>query len=229
MKLKLTWDGSDLGDITKYYIDIKNPEENKSGAVLKLRTKYGDIKCFAWKYSNDIPLIIDELKPIFGLPKIGRHKCSIEGINMLIARRENKLENVLEPGQGDIDDIRRCIVFRHLFGIITYGDCLWYRPGTGIISYKELTVDFNKKGSKISKTNITKWFRGDYGLVNSITLEMLKSTNKEDYTLTKLAQLTRCRINTVINRINKDMIAISSGFMSRIQTHLSHSVSENAM
>lgn len=226
MKLKLTWDGSDLGDITEYYLDIKNPAPDTSGAILKLKTKYGNIKCFAWKYSNDIPLIVDELKPLFGLSKIGRHKCSIKGIKILIARRDNKIENVAKPGQGDIDDIRKCIIFRHLFGILTSGDCLWYRPGTGIISYKELTVDFNKKGSKLSKININKWFDGDYGLINNIVIEMLKSTNENDYSLIKLTQLVRSKISNTINRINKEMIPLSSGFMSRIQTYLSHTVSE---
>ena len=220
MKLKLAWDGSDLGDITKYYLDIAEPLPNMSGSILKLNTKYDKIKCFAWKYKNDLPLIIDELKPIFGLAKIGRHKCTIEGIKILIAKRVDKKENILKKDEGDIDSIRECIVFRQLFGILTNGNCLWYRPGTGVMSYKELTIDHNKTTSQISKININKWFDGDYGLITDTVVILLKNSSEEDYSLTKLTQLARIKIN-------KNMSPIASGFMGRIQTYLSHVTSED--
>lgn len=228
MRLKLVWDGSDLGDITKYYIDIKPPKEGTSGSVLKLKTKYNVEKCLAWKYSNDIPLIVDELKPIFGLNKIGRHKCSIEGVKMIIARRENKEENILKKEEGNIDQIRECIVFRHLFGIITSSDSLWYRPGKGVISFKELTIDLNKNTSQINKTRVNKWFDGDYDLVTETVIILLKRSSPEDYSLIKLTQLIRSKISNEINRINSEMSPIASCFMTRVQTYLSHATSENS-
>lgn len=228
MKLKLVWDGSDLGDITKYYIDIKPAREDTSGSILKLKTKHSIEKCFAWKYGNDLPLIVDELKPIFGLNKIGRHKCSIEGVKMIIAKRVDKEENILKKGEGSIDQIRECIVFRHLFGIITSGDSLWYRPSEGVISFKELTIDLNKNTSKINKTKINKWFDSDYDLVTETVIRLLKRSNSEDYSLIKLTQLIRSRINKVINKINPEMSPIASCFMTRVQTYLSHVTSENS-
>lgn len=228
MKLKLVWDGSDLGDITKYYIDIKPAREGTSGSILKLRIKHSVEKCFAWKYGNDLPLIVDELKPIFGLNKIGRHKCSIEGVKMIIAKKVDKEENILKKGEGNIDQIRECIVFRHLFGIITSGDSLWYRPSEGVISFKELTIDLNKNTSQINKTKINKWFDGDYDLVTETVITLLKKSNSEDYSLVKLTQLIRSKISKVINRINSEMSPIASCFMTRVQTYLSHATSENS-
>lgn len=223
MSLILSWDGSDLGDITYAYIKIRKPHPNTIGSVLTLETSEGKVKCLAWKYTNDVPLVIDELKPILGLPKIGRHKCIIEGTKLLLAQRVQIKENIAEEEDGDGDSIRNFILFRYFFGVITRGVFLWHRPGVGVISYKESTISFSRESSTISEANVKKWFGGDRNNIILAVRKMFQHLMQPPETdLVRLVQRLRLRISNVIQRVNSDMIEIASGFIARIQVYLTH-------
>ena len=225
MSLTLSWDGSDLGDITEAFVTILKPRPNTIGSVLTLNTDQGTVKCLAWKYSTDVPLIIDELKPLLGLPKIGRHKCIIEGVKLLIAQRVHRKENIAEPEDGDGDSIRNYILFRYFFGVITRGPFLWHRPEVGVISYKESTISFNKESSTISEANVKKWFGGDRNnIVLAVRKMLLRLLKPGETSLVHLVQKLRLHISEVIYRLNSSMIEIASGFTTRIQGYLTHIV-----
>lgn len=225
MSLVLSWDGSDLGDITYAYIKIRKPAAGRVGAVLTLQTKAGRVKCLAWSYKNDIPLVIDELKPILGLAKIGRHKCVIDGTKLLLAQRLDPAENAAAKEDGDGDSVRYYILFRYFFGVITRGSFLWHRPSVGVISYKECTVSFTRQSSTISEANVKKWFGGNRNNVITAVRKLLKRLLAPGETsLVKLVQLLRIYISDTIRRVNSDLIEIASGFMERIQTYLTHIV-----
>lgn len=223
MPLKLSWDGSDLGDITKYFVDICEPELDTVGSRLRLRTKQGKVECLAWRYKNDVPLVIDELKPVFGLNKIGRHKCKIKGTKLLLAKFTHIRENATEGNNEDIETIRLHIVFRHLFGLITRGEFLWYRPGEGVISYKELTITFSRESSIISEVNIKRWFDNNRANVITTVKKLISSHIPQDSnSLIKAVQIIRMEVDKVVRRINPEMIEIVTGFMSRMQIYLTY-------
>src|SRR5438067_12449762 len=110
MRPVLKWDGSDLGDISDFYLEIWEPDIGFIGSRLNLNTDKGPAQVLAWKYKDDIPLIIDELKPIFGLRKIGRHKCTIHRVKLLIAEYVEQGENSTSGEGHDINLIREHIV-----------------------------------------------------------------------------------------------------------------------
>ena len=222
MVLDLLWDGSDLGDISKYYINIIKPIIGTVGAKLTLRIRKSNITCYAWKYKDDIPLIIDELKPIFGLIKIGRHKCIIEGVKLLIARIVDIEENITCGELKDCDVIRQHLAFRYLLGVITRGEFLWYRPTHGLTSYKDCGITFVKESSSISISNINKWFDGERNNIISTIKILLKSTQSNEVSFIRIVQAIRIKIDAIIRKINQEYIYICSGFMSRVQIYLSH-------
>lgn len=222
MGLKLLWDGSDLDDITKYYIDISKPKTGTVGAKLTLKTRKGHITCYAWKYRDDIPLVVDELKPLFGLNKIGRHKCIIHGVKLLLAQIVEDNENETDGNMKEIILIREHVVFRYLFGVITRGNFLWLRPSQGITSYKESTITFTRESSNISICNINKWFDEDRYTVISTIKDLLLKIGKEETSFIRIIQFLRMKIDETIKRVNPELIFICNGFMSRIMTYLSH-------
>lgn len=233
MKLDLTWDGSDLGDITHFFICIKEAAFNTVGAKLKLKTRKGKIECLAWKYGDDIPLIIDELKPIFGLNKIGRHKCIIKKTRLLIARIKHVDENIFDNSKnqrkGNIDKIREHIVFRHLFGVLTTTDFLWYRASRGVMSFKEVSISFDKNSSHISDSNVNKWFEGERASI-LVTVRNLFSriAIHKNKSPTSTILFARLQVDKVIRRINSNMVGIGSGFMTRSQMYLTYIIVDDA-
>jgi hypothetical protein len=223
MPLNLSWDGSDLGDITSRFVDIRSPTPGMLGAELRLKTGGKIITCLAWRYKNDIPLILDELKPLFGLNKIGRHKCTIQKRKVLLARLVHKAENGVSEGEGlnySLDSIREHIVFRHFFGVITRGEFLWYREGEGVSSYKDVTIRFTTKSSAISTRSLKKWFNNSEEELFLTAKRILIRTNHECQSLTKVVQFLRSKVEAIIRRINKQMVGITTSFMSRVQVYL---------
>lgn len=233
MKLDLSWDGSDLGDISRFFISIKEAAFDTVGAKLRIKTRKGKIECLAWKYTDDIPLIIDELKPIFGLEKIGRHKCIIQKTKLLIARIKDVDENIFNNSKiqrkDNIDKIREHIVFRHLFGVITTTDFLWYRASKGVMSFKEVGISFDKNSSHISDSNVSKWFEDDRAsilvTVRSLFSRIATHQNKSPSSTILFARL---QVDKIIRRINTNMVGISSGFMARAQMYLTYIVVDDA-
>jgi len=229
MALKLKWDGTDIGDISEYFISIEEPEIDKVGSKLTLKVDKQKIICLAWKYKNIVPLLVDELKPIFGLPKIGRHKCIIQDTPLLIAKYIDSEENIFEPKlyQFNQEQIEETIIFRYIIGLISNGNCLWYRQEEGVISYKDITIAIEKKSSKISETNIKKWFDSEREKVKPALVRLLNKSSvlklvspKAENKLIKIQQLLRLELEKIIKKIDKNYLFLCVSIMSRIQNVL---------
>lgn len=227
----LNWDGSDIGDISAYYVDITAPKLNTAGAKLTLINGRTRIRCLAWKYENDVPLIIDELKPLFGLTKIGRHKCVLFEVKLLIAKIVHSDENVLEEHHHSslsdqyLDTVEEIIVFRYITGLSTRGEFLWYRDGE-VLSYKDTRITFSREVSNISERNIKTWFLGDRTRVclamkrlleNSPLAAKATSSPTIRSRLGRIVQLLRVELLAKIRRLNDDLVSIVIGIISRIQ------------
>ena len=225
----LLWDGSHLGDISEYFISINEPEDGKIGSKLNLKIKNRIVTCYAWKFKNKLPLLIDELKPLFGIPKIGRHTCIIHENHLLIARCINKNENIYDSLIHEIDNekMEELITLRHIFGILGSSNSFWYRPTVGVMLYRDITINFDKKTSKISDSLINKYFDSDRERVELAMERLLRKScvshniNPSSPThLLKIQQLLRIEIEKVIRRLDPDLIYINVCILSRIQNLL---------
>ena len=54
----------------------------------------------------------------------------------------DETENIVAGELKDVDKIKEHLVFRYLFGVITRGEFLWFRPSEGITSYKDYSINW---------------------------------------------------------------------------------------
>lgn len=215
----LEWNGSNIGDITPYLISLNAPLPGKIGSKLTFKVNNEITTCYAFLYKNDVPLIIDEIKPIFGLKKIGRHKCILNKKRLLIAKIEHEDENVFNNMEHkyDIKEIQNIIVFRYIMGLISRGSFIWYRNETELISYKDVTISFEKKSSNITKLLLNKWFNKN---INNVSSTMLRLSNNSKVMSTKTFSqrnsLIVLRIKKIVNSINPKYIYVCNDILTRM-------------
>ena len=223
--MNLLWDGSDLGNITENFVSITEPKEGRVGSELVIKTANGNITCLAWKYKNDVPLVVDELKPVFGLKKIGRHKCIIKKVKLLIARYDggNAFDEKLD--ECDVETMREHLIFRHLFGVTNYGEYMWLTLNGEIISYKETMLTYKKKSSDLQVCKVKRWFGADDELVG-ITMSKLLSKFKNRKKLGdqtpnyRIIQLISMEVRGIICRVSIEISYMFNGFLSRLHNYI---------
>jgi hypothetical protein len=117
----MEWDGSYLGSFSKdiirdhiYFHRIK---------VVRLRIKKKKYIGFIRQVKSKILCIYDELKPIFGIPKMGTHSLHISGKLYIICHVHHH-NNIVDIGERAYDrkdkdiyskDIRRNIIYNDIF------------------------------------------------------------------------------------------------------------------
>lgn len=229
LNILFKWDGSNIGNIDHL---IKQHEIIEDRIVL---TFINGEKAFVNRYDNAIPLIADELKPIFGLTKIGRHQCTIaaEGpigikrqaiISQIIGKeypfstsKEMSKENILNTPDVQCY-LQKSYLYRWALGFTRNSDsALWvrtYNSGVTVItSYREIKVDYeNEKvqGAKMSAKSVKSWFHG-WEKVDELTQTLFSDKN--------LTQL-RFDIENVVRRIDSNYIWWGLRIISRIQSRL---------
>ena len=158
--MKFIWDGSFIGEINEYIISYEIIEN-----YVRLNFK-DNLSAYVFKYENSVPLIADEIKPLFGIIKIGRHSATWNGKKVLLSKIEGS-ESLLE-GTNDIqfEDIQKSYIYRWCLGLTSFGDNILkvrtYKSGIKrVTSYVETEYNYdpkNKYCSKITKSVIIKWY-----------------------------------------------------------------------
>lgn len=122
--MELKWDGSHLGDVDKYY-EGHYWSLYTSCAIVTL----SGVKCAAHSVNSTDACLIDELKCIFKLPKLGRHTAKIQGVLV-----------TLSPVVGPVTESReasthRWSIFRLMLGLPC--ECYFYRTAAGeLLDYR---------------------------------------------------------------------------------------------
>lgn len=230
----LPWDGSSLGIIT----DLEEESRLSMGRELSLVSfTYGDynIRCLAKKVETSLPAIFDEVKPYFGLPKIGTHLFKYKSDFMIAFKTTYHQNNVvtyptLDVFKGQIsprlgDQIRLTLMFRQIFGITdTFEKSLIVRikkGGIEIVSFLEpgSVVINNPQKSILPENLVRKWF--DEQIVDksqNATLRQLICYNQA-FPESSLAYY-RDAISEVIKRIEPDLTTYSDLFYDRLCNRL---------
>ena len=177
----LNWDGSCIGEIQldKKITKIKLINFDDDGEILKVYIRPFNLED---KYRS---IIADELKVLFGIIKIGTHKCTINGNKYIIYKYhesatklpdyEKNLNEII--GETLLYNIRKCFVFKIILGF-----CLNLEKTILIIpideqvtlatTIKDFKTDYRNietyNGSTISKKIISKWFDGDWKIIFKI-------------------------------------------------------------
>lgn len=158
---QLEWNGTYIGKITKQ--NIEQIVKFKGDTYWKLN--YNNIKLFVLAKSskNLYPCIIDELKPIFHIPKLGTHYCHLG----------SRLHILIRVISHTINDISVDIKLNE----INYNDLLFSEKVKNIFAFRELLGITVTTGNSI---RIRRFSDDSKGYDSSESLER-KSGNDLDY------------------------------------------------
>jgi hypothetical protein len=225
--LKFIWDGSDIGPIDDHIYSCQKSEDDH---ILALWTKNqkGESKLVLTKilkYKNEIPIIIDEMKPLFGIKKVGKHKASIRGFPIILIRYQGDVslkrymnDSTFTPekmGKSFIQEIRRLFAFRSLVCLNNnYENTLEVRTGSGInhpISCRENNFNYDScsKATRIPRTIVRTWFEDDIGLAEESILNLIKD---------KDLSILRFDIQKIIMKFDKQLISWNNAIFEKMLT-----------
>lgn len=224
----LKWDGSEITDILEETIKLQMFIDG----IIYWRIEWKDgsyVYCEVKNYNNTLPVIIDEIKPIFGITKNGTHWIKIGNkIKMLInveINKNNEIQKEYLLNQIDfpfdnnklfVKQVQEIFTFRELLGIPkTFESSIKIRTRnkyTYPISYNEPYMKPEKYNPILSPRIIEKWFN-DIN-VNDVVKRMLHINCVENIPIQIFT--IRNGINDVINRIDKDSITYTDFIIERI-------------
>ena len=192
-----TWDGTFIGEIDKDKI-IKESKLDKYDVIELIN----DELMIVTKYKTNIPLILDELKPLFNIKKLGRNSAMLKGKKVILTKitKDCKIFNSEEFFE---EDIRLSYYFRYMVGLIQNTDKTLIISDRYITSFKEDNIDFNK--SDLTKVCFKKWFENDWYDIKEMTLD-----------LTKNKMLFKFKLDEVIMRIDDEYLYLSFKIIDRM-------------
>lgn len=222
----LTWDGSYLGSLCKKNITI-----SKVGKEVLWTFTYKESKCQAFAVSNKgmFPCIVDELKPIFGLSKVGTHSARVGGKifilrkpllidgkvcqDILLSDKEVKICPLLAK------QIRDIFAFRFIMCVSTSFNRYIHirkepKKWSRAVSYNESSFNI-REGASLTQTVLKKWFsRVDLDTV----VKGILNPKGED--MVKVIARYRNSISEVILRVDKELILLEDEIIHRISNLL---------
>ena len=221
--LQFKWDGSHLGpldlSIEKHYEFIQDDVIRR---ILVLNPAAGGGLVHLNRFDGNIPLIADELKPLFGLPKIGRHRCTVanargvprEALISRIDGEEMPFKAELASDARLVACVQRCYLFRWALGLTRNSDsALWmrtYKSGvTCVTSYRETKVDYEKtkcQGAVIPDSVMKRWF-GDWDKVDQTARQVFGETT---------AAILKFNIEDIIRRYDTTYVWWAGAIVNRI-------------
>lgn len=209
--MNFLWDGSYIGNINNLIISFEIIEKY-------VKVKFTNCEAYVFTYVNSIPIIADEIKPLFGLIKIGIHYGKWGDKDIILYKIEGE-EKMLDTLNGiQIEEVQRAYIFRWALGFSSYGDDILltrkYKSGVKTVtSYMDLEYNYDPKHkfcSKITKSVINKWFYNSEAIDN-----MIKSMFKRSDLPT-----LRNDIDNIIRKIDPNHIAWSTSIICRLQNYL---------
>lgn len=228
------WDGSYLGQFPSSIIVCERNVHDLKYFHLKLGSFYHF--CIAKTTTSDYPCLFDELKPLFGLSKLGTHTIHIENKYYLLMRPsvkgivcvyDHKLSDVLEYidytnplNSSFINQMRRIFLFRDIVGLTVSNDSsirLRY-VGKGYVpmSFKETKTCILQERSILPITILEKWF-------NNMKITDVARQIMGIYESTDLSEYLfhfRNDVERIIKRVNRDLLWMSVYIVERLSDRI---------
>ncbi len=236
------WDGTDVTNIIvrsdiyeaeygkhKYWV-IKNKNNDKMNTVETNIPKMDLTEtCLVRTAKSTSPCLIDELKPVFGLQKLGTHWCKQGGKTRILVRCVKTAEGYIKQ-ELRLDQVEVCppllklqvqevFAFRELLGVTcSYSSSVIIREGRNSvypISFYEPNMLITDKKT-IPFTVLEKWF------TNS-SIDIVVKRLCKIHTIDKLGMVLhnlRGRIESVIERVDRRAITYKACIMNRITERL---------
>lgn len=244
------WDGSDVTPIisqcdiheakydkTTYWIlSINDP--SKKDIAFGDRRNDNNIVCMVKtsKSKNPIPCLIDELKPVFGLQKLGTHWCRFKGKVKILIRcvlnEEGHIKEEINLNMIDVVSsllkmqIQEIFAFRELLGITcSYTSSIILRDSRDgsvyPVSFYEPNMVFDQK--VIPVTVLEKWFDDDMTIDMTVQrLMKIRDINQIGVVLHNI----RNKIEETIERVDRRTIGFEAQILGRISERLQTSLTQ---
>lgn len=229
------WDGSDIGRLNEDELMLIGTSQ-KTGKKY-WRITIGNFHTIAMiiRSPSSLPCVIDELKSIFGLPKIGTHRCRLPDSNKCILLRVavDQRNNIVEEVPLDsitlesydvplLESIRRTLAFREALGIKkTTENNLWLRRDhTGnlcVVGSGESNVISLGSDKVIKDILRERWFgvkEKPCPIDQTIFMTWINAYDQEG--LSSKLNSIREQVNVTIHRVDHKHIPYVSQIMTRI-------------
>ena len=226
--LNLQWDGTDVGNIDSCVMSITKTEYEEDEYILglwSLNSKNQRVitRAKLLKYRDEVPLIADECKPLFGIKKVGKHKATLCGYEVILVRYQGDIslkkylqDRNLKPektGVYFIEEMRKIFAFRWIMCLNNnFENTIEVRTeGTTChpISCKENTFSYHatENATRIPKTIIKNWFEDNDDLSEKYIIDMLKD---------KDISMIRIQIQKIIMKFNKQLIGWNNSIFDKM-------------
>jgi hypothetical protein len=224
------WDGSDVTDfIKRKEIKIYEGEnENKTYWLIENEENSLEEIVLAKSSTSTLPCLIDELKIIFGLEKIGTHWLKLNGKIYIISQLELENGDVLDEITLDQykydrnieDEVQKIFMFRELLGltmnfeknILLRKKQFYIQP----ISFYETGMHPSKSGKVLPNTILDKWFKNTD--LDSETCKFFNIDNIEN--MNEVLLDLKTKLEKIFNRVDPNSIMNIDEILSRIRSRL---------
>ena len=225
------WDGSNVTDI----ISKSDIYQGKYNDKIYWMIKYDNNKiieeviCIIKSCKNTIPCLIDELKPVFGLPKLGTHwfiyKKKMKMLIKCVRTKKGYIKEEITLNKIEVCtrllilQIQEIFTFRELLGVTcSYESSIIIRESKNSIypiSYYDPNMTI-KDVKVIPFTVLNKWFKGTS--IDNVVKRLLKI-----YKIDRIGEVLyniRNKIEKIIERVDKRAISYKTCIINRITERL---------
>lgn len=219
--IQLTWDGSNLGNIDSFiYMYRKCKDERLVIWTQNSSKKNKLLEVKIVKYKDEIPLIADELKVIFSIPQVGKHRINYKNEEYIMIRADSDVpleDYIIEVGKSNLTpmfkkEVQRLFAFRWLICMTcNYESKIMVR--IDVLSYpishfeNKFTLDFLSSSSRVPKTVIRDWFEGKEELLLRTIYELIDGRD---------TNILRSKVCDIIRKYGSKHIGWSNSIYDRI-------------
>lgn len=221
----LKWDGSLLGTIPpeKFTFVASTPWTRY------YRVEIGDLHFYsaARRIADAMPAILDEIKPLFGLIKIGTHQIIVKSSRYLLLRTRMRGNTLIEDAPLSCVDclkpslkekIREVLVFREVAGISTTWERHIRISPNNLGEKMPLSYDdgrITSGGNVLTTKMLRKWFGEN--TIEEVLQKMLSTSSRTSMTT---IFFLRSALERIVTRIEPRMIWYVSIIIERVANRL---------
>lgn len=244
---ELPWDGTYLGILPEGSVIIE--QEIRGNKYWRLDINGFNIICIIRTITSPIPCIIDEIKVLFGIPKLGTHYARYKNNTYILIKARLFLNDMKQEIVQEEETLKECqskslntekfkekiirmYTFRDTVGITkTYDSSIivrWEKMETeeGYIRCEPYPISFYEPNVKLTEdyilpqTVLNKWF--DEQSPGPVLKAMLKAYTEAD--LVSVVSRMRFSIARIIKNIDPDYIHLESTIIRRVSSRLTSEV-----
>lgn len=231
------WDGSDLTEFLKRK-DVRVEEGIYEKLILWRFYWNEDGKrtsqlCIVRSCQNILPCLIDEIKPVFNIEKLGTHWTRYKSRRLLLIKPhlsddvliEDLPLNIIVNATSNVfikSEVRKIFLFKEIMGATRSSEKSIVLRNNGIlikpISWYEPGMKPVKDAKVISNSVLKKWF--DDTDMDREMMKFLQISQIAD--ITKLLFQLRNKMEKIVKRIDITAISYVDAILYRIQSRLQH-------